>query len=378
MTIGADVRFEIEPEHDELLSVLERFVERQLRPFEVGAAWITDDQVPPDVARVVRRRSADLGLYAPDYPVRVGGQGLSQVGMALLRERAYSLDSRLASLVTSGPEGPTGVLLTATHAQQERYLRPLVEARAVRCLALTEPDAGSDASSIRTRAERVPGGWELTGSKHFISNAAIADFAIVFARTPGGPRCGEGISGFIVERGSPGFVIGRPIEGMSADVVQHEVMFDRCFVPDANLLGGEANLGWGYHALLQYFALGRLALASAANGMALRAFRIARDYATTRRAFGSTISRFQYIQGHLVESRSRGIVVCVSRRGHRRGVVPDVVSRVPGCGPGSGAAPGGVPGGSRPGGAGPSPPPPWLCAARRARRSRTRGAAPAR
>ncbi|MFN2609863.1 MAG: acyl-CoA dehydrogenase family protein, partial [Actinomycetota bacterium] len=175
------MEFAHRPEVDELRKSLRDFIERELRPLEKGELDPEDDHVPFALFQRVRRRSAELGFYAADFPEEYGGAGLPQVGMVALREEAASTGLRLAMAACYGPEGPTGVLLDGTEEQKKRYLMPLITAEKSMAFALTEPDAGSDAQNIRTSATKEGDGWVLNGRKHFITNGTNADFVLVFA-----------------------------------------------------------------------------------------------------------------------------------------------------------------------------------------------------
>lgn len=294
--------FTIAPEYQQLRSACRRFISTELAGMEAGIGPDRSGEVPEKMIRDVRRRSADLGFYAPDYPEELGGQGLPQLGMTLLREQAFSCDGRLGEYVTAGPEGPSGLLLAGTPDQRERYLVPLVRARASRCLALSEPGAGSDTQALTTRARAQGDGWVINGTKHFITNAEAADFAIVLARTSDARAGADGVTAFLVDKGTPGFNVGRLIPGMTEDSRQYEVHFDDCYVPETQIIGGPRATGQAMYQAIQYFALGRLALAAASIGMADKALRMGIEYAKTRQAFGKTISQYQYVQGHLVDS----------------------------------------------------------------------------
>ncbi|MGH2736305.1 MAG: acyl-CoA dehydrogenase family protein, partial [Actinomycetota bacterium] len=144
--------FAIPDEYRELQRNLTDFVERELGPLEESELDPEKDAVPVELRDRVRRRSAELGFYAADFPEDLGGSGLPQLGMVLLREAAAMTGCRLAAFATYGPEGPTGVLLNATDEQKKKYLAPLITAEKSMCFGLTEPDAGSDAQNIKTTA----------------------------------------------------------------------------------------------------------------------------------------------------------------------------------------------------------------------------------
>ena len=296
------MNFEVPSEYAELQRNLTEFVDRELRPLEEEHLDPERDDVPIELRDRVRRRSAELGFYAADFPEDLGGSGLPQLGMVLLREAAARTGCRLAGFSTYGPEGPTGLLLSGTDEQKKQYLMPLITAERSMCFALTEPDAGSDAQNIKTTAEKDGSEWVLNGRKHFITNGKHADFALVFAANDRSKKAQGGITAFIVERGTPGFEVGRGQIGMVEGEGQFELVFDNCRVSEEQILGGPQNEGMGFYSAMQFLAMGRLSIAAGCNGIADYALTLGIDYAKERVAFDRPIGKNQYVQGHIVES----------------------------------------------------------------------------
>ena len=296
------MNFEIPSEYAELQRNLVEFVDRELRPLEEEHLEVERDDVPIELRDRVRRRSAELGFYAADFPEDLGGSGLPQLGMVLLREAAARTGCRLAGFTTYGPEGPTGLLLSGTDEQKKQYLMPLITAEKSMCFALTEPDAGSDAQNIKTTAVKDGTEWVLNGRKHFITNGKHADFALVFAANDRSKKAQGGITAFIVERGTPGFEVGRGQVGMVEGEGQFELVFDNCRVSEEQILGGPQNEGMGFYSAMQFLAMGRLSIAAGCNGIADYALGLGIDYAKERVAFDRPIGKNQYVQGHIVES----------------------------------------------------------------------------
>ena len=294
--------FSIPEEYRELQNNLIGFIEREVRPLEEEHLDPEEDDVPIELRDRVRRRSAELGFYAADFPEDVGGSGLPQLGMVLLREAAAGSGCRLAGFTTYGPEGPTGLLLAGTAEQKKTYLTPLITAEKSMCFALTEPDAGSDAQNIKTTAVKDGSDWILNGTKHFITNGKHADFALVFAANDKAKKAQGGITAFIVEKGTPGFNVGRAQRGMVEGEGQYELVFEDCRVSEEQVLGGPSNVGMGFYAAMQFLAMGRLSIGAMCNGIADYALRLGTDYANNRIAFDKPIGKNQYVQGHLVES----------------------------------------------------------------------------
>ena len=294
--------FQIPAEYAELQKNLTGFVDRELRPLEEEHLDPEKDDVPVELRDKVRRRAAELGFYAADFPEDLGGSGLPQLGMVLLREAAARTGCRLAGFTTYGPEGPTGLLLSGTDEQKKQYLMPLITAEKSMCFALTEPDAGSDAQNIKTTATRDGSDWILNGVKHFITNGKHADFALVFAANDRAKKAQGGITAFIVEKGTPGFSVGRGQIGMVEGEGQFELIFEDCRVSEEQILGGPGNLGMGFYSAMQFLAMGRLSIAAGCNGIADYALGLGIDYANQRKAFDRPIGKNQYVQGHIVDS----------------------------------------------------------------------------
>jgi alkylation response protein AidB-like acyl-CoA dehydrogenase len=294
--------FSIPDEYAELQRNITGFIDRELRPLEEAELDPEEDDVPVELRDRVRKRSAELGFYAADFPEDLGGSGLPQLGMVLLREAAARSGCRLAGFATYGPEGPTGLLLNATDEQKKKYLVPLISAEKSMCFALTEPEAGSDAQSIRTSATQDGDSWILNGTKHFITNGKHADFALVFAANDRSKKAQGGITAFIVEKGTPGFSIGRAQRGMVEGEGQFELVFEDCRVPEEQILGGPQNVGMGFYSAMQFLAMGRLSIGAMCNGIADYALSLGIEQAKNRVAFDRPIGKNQYVQGHIVDS----------------------------------------------------------------------------
>jgi alkylation response protein AidB-like acyl-CoA dehydrogenase len=294
--------FSIPPEYADLQRNLTDYVDRELRPLEEGELDPERDEVPAELRDRVRRRSAELGFYAADFPEDLGGSGLPQLGMVLLREAAARTGCRLAAYTTYGPEGPTGVLLSGTDEQKKKYLTPLITAEKSMCFALTEPDAGSDAQNIRTTATQDGDTWVLNGRKHFITNGKRADYALVFAANDRSKKAQGGITAFIVEKDTPGFEVGRAQIGMVEGEGQFELVFEDCRVSEEQILGGPENVGMGFYSAMQFLAMGRLSIGAMCNGIADYCLGLGIDYAKERTAFDRPIGKNQYVQGHIVDS----------------------------------------------------------------------------
>src|SRR5688572_20300313 len=163
-------------EFAELARLTEQFVKNELMPHEARVE--REDHVPPELRRELRAKAVDVGLFAFNMPEEVGGPGLPYLAQVLIREQLGKVSVALADMVGRPPKA----LLACRDEQRERFLLPAVRARKTWAFALTEPNAGSDAAAMKTRATRTEGGWRLNGTKHFISHGDFADFVIVIAK----------------------------------------------------------------------------------------------------------------------------------------------------------------------------------------------------
>lgn len=297
--------FRIPGELEEVRSSFKAFLEREVAPVEEQfRQQIQDDEVTDEMraaAMELRRKSAEIGYYGAHLPEEVGGWGLSVLGMTLLIETAASSGYRMAIGVLGppNPEAPTPLLLNTTPELQKKYLVPLVKAEKTMCFALTEPDAGSDAQAIRTRAVRDGDHYVLNGRKHFITNGANADFAVVFAVTDPEKRAAGGITALIVERNYPGYVVGKRQKTLAGTTDQVELIFEDCRVPVTNIVGEE---GFGFQAAMGFLNAGRAYIGAMCLGLADYCVRVASDYAKERKTFGKPIGKYQAIQWMLADS----------------------------------------------------------------------------
>jgi alkylation response protein AidB-like acyl-CoA dehydrogenase len=265
------------------------FARERLRPGV--AAFEAEGAYPP----ALFAEMAGLGLMGMTAPEAVGGAGLDYVSYALALIEIAAGDGAISTVLSIHNSLIVSALLRYGSApQQARFVPDMVSGKGTGAFALTEADAGSDASALRTRATRVDGGWKLNGAKQFISNGRIAKLAIVFAVSD--PAAGKrGISAFIVPTDSPGYVV---------DKVEHKlgqrasdtcaIRFDDLFVPDELVLG---ELGGGYRIALSNLEAGRIGIAAQCIGMADAALEIAVNYARDRVSFGKPIFEHQAV-GH--------------------------------------------------------------------------------
>ena len=279
-----------EPEHEELRATIRRWVESEIVPHQ--AEWEEQREFP----RELYDRAAELGFLGLKYPERLGGQGGDQLHDAVWAEEIAA--AGMCGGVGAGLGAHTGIATPpvwsfGTDDQHERFLRPAIAGEKIAALGITEPGAGSDVASIRTRAEKVEGGWIVNGSKTFITNGVRGDFLVCAVRTTAEGGHG-GISFLILERDMPGYEVTRKLEKLgwhASDTA--ELAFTDVEVPDENLLGGE-NEGFGL--IMANFQWERLLMSLGAVGGMDWCLRRTIAYAGERQAFGRPIGNFQAIR----------------------------------------------------------------------------------
>src|ERR671931_1020470 len=297
--------FTIPDEYQDLLAGFRSFLDREVQPVEERyQPQIQDDVFTEEMRQeglALRRKSAELGFYAAHMPESVGGQGLSNLGYTLLVEEGGKSGLRFASFVLGppNPESPTPILMDLPAHLHEKFVEPLVRAETTMCFALTEPEAGSDAQAIRTTARLEGDEWILNGRKHFITNGAHADVALVFAVTGPDRRADGGITAFLVERGAPGFTVGRNQRTLAGDTNQAELIFEDCRVPEDHVIGEP---GFGFFTAMRFLNAGRAYIGAMCVGIAEYLLRLCVEQANDRETFGKPIGKYQAIQWMLADS----------------------------------------------------------------------------
>lgn len=251
----------------------------------------------------LRTQAAEMGLFGFALPVDHGGLGLTAEEEAYLAfELGWTSPAFRSMFGTNNAIGGQVIVQVGTDQQRKRYLPPMARGELVTSFALTEPEAGSDAASLRTTARRENDGYIIDGSKQFITNATMAGLFVVFARTgttADGPR---GLSAFLVDAKTPGVKVGLADEKMGqSGAVSAPVIFEGVRVPSEALLGQEE--GVGFAAAMGSLNRGRLHLAALCVGLADRLIHESLAYAESRQQFGRPIADFQLIQAMLARSQ---------------------------------------------------------------------------
>lgn len=280
--------FELSEEDQMLQQMVREFAENEVRPF--ASAIDREGYFPTDIIR----KAAALGLTGVTVPEQYGGAGLKSIGTAITIEeisRCCASTGVILSVNNSLVCDP--LIRFATEEQKERILKPLASGELLGCFALTEPQAGSDASNLRTIAVLDGDSYIVNGQKVWITNAANADWALVFCVTDK-EKGYKGLTALMIHKDTPGYSIGKHEEKMGIrGAVSAGLHFENCRVPISNRL---ANEGEGFRVALSTLDGGRIGIAAQAVGIAQGAFEAALQYSKQRTAFGHPISDFQPIQ----------------------------------------------------------------------------------
>ena len=288
--------FELTAEQRLIVGTVRDFVEQELYPHEDEVERL--DEVPEELARSIRGKAIASGLYAANMPAELGGGGLDPASVVLVERELGRASYALQMLV----ERPSNILQACQGEQRERYLLPAIRGERHDCVAMTEPDAGSDVRSMTTTAVRRGGDYVVNGTKHFISHADVADFVILFAatgveETARGPK--KLITTLLVDKGTPGLEVRRGPRCVSnRGYHQCELVFTDCRVPAASRLGEE---GRGFELMGQWLGATRLTVAATSAGRARRVLAAATEWAARRHQFGQPIGRFQGVGFQLAD-----------------------------------------------------------------------------
>ena len=280
-----------------LLDAVERFVRERLVPAEAIVA--ETDEIPQDIQREMK----ELGLFGLTIPEEYGGFGatMEEEVMVMLAMGQTSPCFRSLFGTTVGI-GSQGILFDGTEAQKKKYLPKLATGELVASFALTEPEAGSDAASLRTTAIRDGDHYVVNGTKRFITNAKRAGMFTLMARSDPAKKGATGISAFIVPANTPGITIGKSEKKMGQQGAHiHDVIFENARVPANLRLGAE---GEGFKVAMQVLDRGRLHISGVCVGVAERLIRECVTYAREREQFGQRLGDFQLIQAMLADSKT--------------------------------------------------------------------------
>src|SRR5271168_4110967 len=289
--------FQLSEEHRQIRDTLADFAEREIKPN--SAHWDKEGIFP----RQIVEQLGELGFLGVAFPEKYGGGGADTLSQVLVVEGISRYDAGIGLTCAAQMSLSSGhIAMFASDAQRDHYTPAMIRGEKLGAWCLTEPSAGSDAAAMKTRAIRSGDSYRIDGAKMFITNGSVADVYVVMAITDsGGGR--NGVSAFIVDRGTPGLSNGRKIEKLglhSSDTA--EVIFDNVTVPARNLIGEP---GMGYRQTLKVLEGGRIGIAGFAAGIARGAMEDAAGYAKERRQFGQAIADFQAIQWMIADMATR-------------------------------------------------------------------------
>ena len=286
--------FALSDEQKQVRDEVRRFAENEIEP--VAAEYDREETFPHDV----HDEAAELGFVGASVPVEYGGIGYDYLTNAIIVEELFAADPGIGLSISSAAFGADALSEFGTEKQKEEYLRPVATGEAIMGSAISEPDVGSDVSSVSTSAEKDGDEWVIDGNKMWITNGSVGDFFVVLCETdPDAEGRYNGFSQIIVESDRDGFeaekITGKL--GIRASDTA-ELLFDGVRVPEENLLGAR---GAGFLQLMQFFDETRTAVAAQGVGIARGAAERALEYAQEREQFGRPISEFQAIQHKLAD-----------------------------------------------------------------------------
>ncbi|MFT0850745.1 acyl-CoA dehydrogenase family protein [Achromobacter sp. F4_2707] len=289
------MQFQLNEEQRQIQALAEQFSRNEIQPRAAAADRAA--AFPMEV----QEQAVALGLVNTTLPESLGGQGLGSLELVLITEALCRGCLGIGTALCINALASEPILIAGNDAQKEEYLGRIAQG-ALASFALTEPAAGSDVAGIRTRAERVAGGYRLSGGKIWISNATLAEFFVVFAKTD--PDLGyKGMTAFIVPADSPGLTVGEPLSKLGQKAAPTaEVFFDQVFVPDSLRLGEE---GSGFTLAMKVFDRSRPMVAAFGVGLIQRCMDEALAYASQRESMGKTLMGHQAIAHRLADMRVR-------------------------------------------------------------------------
>jgi len=290
------MNFELDAHQREMKDRAAEFAAREVAPH--AAEFDREDRVPLETLG----KMAEAGFMGLCVPEEYGGAGSDFLSYCLLIEEISRADAGVGvTLAVHTSAGTLPILMFGTEEQKARWIPPLARGRKIGCFALTEPETGSDAAAIRTTAERVDGGYRISGHKQWVTNGRAAGTMILFARVEGGAR--EGVTAFVVPMEAEGISFGKHAEKMGViSATTDDVLLEGVFVPEEDRLGEE---GRGLRVALGTLDTGRIGIAAQAVGIAEAAFRYATDFAARRTTFGKPIAEHQAIAFKLADMQTK-------------------------------------------------------------------------
>src|SRR3712207_3471902 len=290
------MNFQLSKEQQEIKERAASFPTR--RSSDLAAELDLEDRFPEETFE----KLADMGFMGLCVPEEYGGAGADFLSYVLLLEEISRADAGVgATLAVHTSAGTLPILIYGDEEQKARWVPDLASGEKIGCFALTEPTTGSDAAAIQTRAERVDGGYRISGHKQWVTNGRVAGTMVLFARVEGGAK--EGVTAFVVGMDAEGISFGEHARKMGViSATTDDVLLDEVFVPEEDRLGEE---GRGLSVALGTLDSGRIGIAAQALGIAEAAFRYAADYASKRTTFGKPIAEHQAVAFKLADMQTK-------------------------------------------------------------------------
>lgn len=313
-----DPHFEGSGQAAAFIDRLRRFIDDELRPLAVEHRLTPEHGADTPLLRQVWKRSRDLGFYGMTLPQAMGGAGFSVHDHVLVKEFIYASGTPFAPHILGELSGPPRVGALVRHAtpdQMARFILPVARAEKAACFAITEPEAGSDAGALQTRAVRDGDDFVLNGTKRFISGSPFCDLAVIICSTSDDPVVRE-TTAFFVERDRPGFRIEAGYKTLAGQSHTGNIVLEDCRIPAGNLIGER---GRGLALALGRITVNRLLHCPAMLGLARQALDDSLAHARKRHQFGRAIGEFQAIQHLLADmatelEAARSLMLSVARR----------------------------------------------------------------
>lgn len=285
---------------NQLLDIVSRFVRERLIPNEQRVA--EEDRIPQDIVDEMK----ELGLFGLSIPEEHGGLGLTmeeEVNVAF--ELGHTSPAFRSIMGTNNGIGSQGIIMDGTEEQKQAYLPRMATGEIIGSFALTEPDVGSDAGSVKTSAVRDGDHYVINGTKRYITNAPRASVFTLMARTNPEVKGAGGVSAFLVDADSKGITLGKPDKKMGQSGSHTcDVIFEDVRVPAENMIGGPAKEGQGFKTAMKVLDRGRLHISAVCVGVAERLIEEALRFAMERKQFGKPIAEHQLIQAMLADSKA--------------------------------------------------------------------------
>ena len=282
------------PEIEQIKQMVKTFVDKDVEP--LAQQIEEEDHIPQQLID----KAKELGLFGMSIPEEYGGIGLSVLGKATVLGELGRSSNGFATLISAHTGiGSVGIVRLGSESLKQKYLPDMASGNKIGAFAFSEPGAGSDATSLSTTAVKRGDKWIVNGTKHFITNAPVADIFTVFALTDREKGAKGGITSFVIEKDFPGFTIGKIDKKMGLHGSHTaQLIFEDCEVPDENVIG---EVGMGYMSALKILGEGRVGLAARAVGSCEKLIELSASYALERKQFGNPISDNQAIQWMLAD-----------------------------------------------------------------------------